>query len=159
MKGSEHVKKMKRKDSPFYHLNSAININNICVLTYPPIYPPIRYSILFLMPAKVNIVACQSGFPGDTDSKESVCNAGDLVGKIPWRREWQPTPVCLPREFPGQRNLVGYNPWGHSGLQSMGSQRVGHDWVTFTFQSKLQTSVHITLNVWEYTSLIGIIFI
>ena len=25
------------------------------------------------------------------------------VGKIPWRREWQPTPVFLPEEFHGQR--------------------------------------------------------
>jgi len=30
--------------------------------------------------------------------------------KIPWRREWQPTPVYLPREFYGQRSLAGYNP-------------------------------------------------
>ena len=29
-----------------------------------------------------------------------------------WRREWQPTPVFLPGEFHGQRNLEGYNPWG-----------------------------------------------
>ena len=35
------------------------------------------------------------------------------VGKIPWRRAWQPTPVFLPGESPGQRNLVGYSPWGH----------------------------------------------
>ena len=28
-----------------------------------------------------------------------------------WRREWQPTPVFLPREPHGQRNLVGYSPW------------------------------------------------
>ena len=35
------------------------------------------------------------------------------VGKIPWRRAWQPTPVFLPEESPGQRNLVGYSPWGH----------------------------------------------
>ena len=35
------------------------------------------------------------------------------VGKIPWRRIWQPTPVFLPREFRGQRRLVGYRPWGH----------------------------------------------
>ena len=35
------------------------------------------------------------------------------VGKIPWRRQWQPTPVLLPEEFHGQRSLVGYNPWGH----------------------------------------------
>ena len=29
------------------------------------------------------------------------------VGKISWRREWQPNPVSLPREFHGQRSLVG----------------------------------------------------
>ena len=37
----------------------------------------------------------------------------------PWRREWPPTPVFLPGEFPGQR--------GPGGLQSMGSQRIRHD--------------------------------
>ena len=41
------------------------------------------------------------------------------VRKIPWRRKWQPTPVLLPGEVCGQRNLTGYSP---------GSQRVGHDW-------------------------------
>ena len=40
------------------------------------------------------------GFPGGSDSKESACNAGDLgsvpwVGKVSWRREWQPTPVFI----------------------------------------------------------------
>ena len=41
------------------------------------------------------------------------------VGKIPWRRAWQPTPVFLP----------GESPWTEEpgGLQSMGSQRVGRD--------------------------------
>ena len=34
------------------------------------------------------------------------------VGKIPWRRAWQPTPVFLPGESHGQRSLVGYSPWG-----------------------------------------------
>ena len=34
------------------------------------------------------------------------------VGKIPWKREQQPTPIFLPREFHGQRNLAGYSPWG-----------------------------------------------
>ena len=34
------------------------------------------------------------------------------VGKIPWRREWQPTPVFLPGEFHGQRRLAGYSLWG-----------------------------------------------
>ena len=34
------------------------------------------------------------------------------VRKIPWRRKWLPTPVFLPGEFPGQRSLMGYSPWG-----------------------------------------------
>ena len=35
------------------------------------------------------------------------------VGKIPWRRKWQPIPVFLPGEFHGQRSLVGCSPWAH----------------------------------------------
>ena len=35
------------------------------------------------------------------------------VGKIPWRREWQPTPVFSPGKSHGQRSLVGYSTWGH----------------------------------------------
>ena len=53
--------------------------------------------------------------------KNPLTNAGDIkrcrfnpwVGKIPWRREWQPTPVVLPGESHGQRSLAGYSPWGH----------------------------------------------
>ena len=29
-----------------------------------------------------------------------------LVGKIPWRRKWQPTPMFLPGKSHGQRRLV-----------------------------------------------------
>ena len=32
------------------------------------------------------------------------------VGKIPWRRAWQHTPVFLPGESHGQRSLAGYSP-------------------------------------------------
>ena len=35
------------------------------------------------------------------------------VGKIPWRREWQPTPVILPGEFHRQKSLVAYSPRDH----------------------------------------------
>ena len=34
------------------------------------------------------------------------------VGKIPWRRKWQSTPVFLPGESHGWRSLVGYSPQG-----------------------------------------------
>ena len=35
------------------------------------------------------------------------------VKKIPWRREWQPTPVFLPGESRGQGSLTGCSPWDH----------------------------------------------
>ena len=34
------------------------------------------------------------------------------VGKIPWRRKWQSTPVLLPGKSHGHRSLVGYSPCG-----------------------------------------------
>ena len=57
------------------------------------------------------------GFPGGASGKEPTANAGDLlkrhrfnlwVREILLRRKWQPTPVFLPEESHGQRNLVGY---------------------------------------------------
>ena len=68
------------------------------------------------------------GFPGSSNGKESACNAGDLgsisgLGRFPWRRAWQPTPVFLPREFHGQRSLARSSPRG---------RRVRHDWATTT---------------------------
>ena len=41
------------------------------------------------------------------------CNLSLAVGKMPWRRAWQPTPVFLPGEAHGQRSLAGYSPQGH----------------------------------------------
>ena len=40
------------------------------------------------------------------------------VGKIPWRRKWQSTPVLLPGKSHGQRSLVGYSPWGRKELDT-----------------------------------------
>ena len=62
------------------------------------------------------------GFPNNSADKDSACNAGNRklefdpwVGKMPWRRKWQPTPMLLPEIFHGQQSLVGY-------IQSMGLQ-------------------------------------
>ena len=49
------------------------------------------------------LVGLQSGRPG----------FNPWVGKIPWRRKCQPTPVLLPGKSHGWRSLVGYSPWGH----------------------------------------------
>ena len=53
------------------------------------------------------------GFPGDSDSKESTCNAGDM-GLIPGsgRSTREGNVVFLPRKPHGQRSLVGSSPWG-----------------------------------------------
>ena len=63
------------------------------------------------------------GFPGGSYGKESACNAGDLV--------WS-----LGQEDPWEKGMVTYSsilawriPWTEEpgGLESIGSQRVGHD--------------------------------
>jgi len=52
-------------------------------------------------------------------SAEDKRESGSLwVGKIPWRREWQPTPVFLPGESHGQRSLAGYSPWSCTELDT-----------------------------------------
>ena len=42
--------------------------------------------------------------------------------KIPWSRNWQPTPVIVPEKSHGQRSLVSYS--------SNGCKRIGHSWMT-----------------------------
>ena len=62
-------------------------------------------------------------FPGGSDDKSVCLQCGrpgfdPWVGKIPWRRKWQSTPVLFPVKSHGQRSLVGQSPWG---------RRVRHD--------------------------------
>ena len=58
------------------------------------------------------------GLPDGSNGKASACSCRrpgihPWVGKIPWRRQWQPTPVLLPGKSHVRRSLVGYSPWGH----------------------------------------------
>ena len=46
------------------------------------------------------------------------------VGKVPWRREWQPTPVFLPGKSHGQRSLAGCRPLGRK--ESDTTERLTH---------------------------------
>ena len=78
-------------------------------------------------------------FPGGSDGIESACNVGDLglipgLGRSPWRRKWQLTPVFLPGKSHGQSSLVGYSPWGR------------REWDMTEWQTlKLSLSLHIAL--------------
>ena len=64
--------------------------------------------------------------PGGTSGKEPPCQCrrwkrlgfNPWVGKIPWRRAWQPIAVFLPGEGHGQRSLTGYTPWSCKELET-----------------------------------------
>ena len=70
---------------------------------------------------------CVLAFPCGTSGKEPACQCrrhkrhgfDSWLGKIPWRRSWQPTPIFLP----------GESPWTEKPrrLQSIGLHGVGHD--------------------------------
>ena len=57
-------------------------------------------------------IHCQYRRHGFDTWVDSTCQCNPWVGKIPWRKKWQPTPVFLPGKSHEQRSLVGYNPWG-----------------------------------------------
>ena len=67
------------------------------------------------------------GFPGGASGKEPACQCrrhkrrrfDPYVGKIPWRREWQPTPVFLSGEAHGLKSLGNCSPWGHKELDTI----------------------------------------
>ena len=78
------------------------------------------------------------GFLGGAFGKESTCQCrrqkrwrfDPWIGKIPCRRKWQPTPVCLPWKFREQRSLGAKSLWNH---------RVRHDWMY------IHTHTHTTI--------------
>ena len=57
------------------------------------------------------------GFPGGSDGKESVCNAGDL-GSIPEAEHGNPLQYSFLENPHGQRSLVGCSQWGHKELDA-----------------------------------------
>ena len=61
------------------------------------------------------------GFPGGSDGKESICNAGDLgsipgLGRYPGGEHGNPLQYFCLENPHGQRSLAGYSPWGHKEL-------------------------------------------
>ena len=90
-----------------HHLHSAPRPSVTNPLSTPP-----RGSLFAPDPALL------WGFPSGASGKELACQCrrckrrrlDPWVGKIPWRRKWQPTPVFLPGEAHGQRSLVGCRP-------------------------------------------------
>ena len=67
------------------------------------------------------------------------CGFDPWVGKIPWRRVWQPTPLFLPRESHGQRSLVGNSLSGRKGSDTT-------EWLSTTRSTHHYISLSIFLN-------------
>jgi len=88
-----------------------------------------------------NIFHFYLGLLGDTSSEESTCQCrrhkrhgfNPRVGKIPWRRKWQPTPVFLPRE---SHERGAWRATVHVVTNSL-----GHDWSNL--------AQHHEYNAWE----------
>ena len=65
-------------------------------------------------------------FLGVASGKEPICQCRrhkrpgfePWVGKIPWRRAWQPTPIFFSGEFHGQGSLACNSPWSHKELET-----------------------------------------
>ena len=87
----------------------AINSSNIAPVPFffPELQLGIYYGSSIWLPwwLRWSRVCLKCGRPG----------FNPWVGKISWRRKWQPTPVFLPGESHGRRSLVGHSPWGCKG--------------------------------------------
>ena len=79
---------------------TLITLHVIIQVSPPQLLDP-RHCLSFLVAQMVkNLLQCRRyGFK-------------PWIRKIPWKREWQSTPVFLPGKFHGQRILVAYSPWG-----------------------------------------------
>ena len=74
---------------------------------------------------------CRSlDFPGGSVVKNPPANAcrrckfRPWVGKLLWRKKWQPTLVFLVGKSHGQRSLVSYSPWGFK--ESDSAEHIAH---------------------------------
>ena len=101
-------------DLPILYLHHQ-TLSTICLLSSPLPYCHLTFELVIILSQPTP----SEGFPDGTIVKNPLANSrckrsgfDPWVGKIPWRRRWQPTPVFLPGESHGQRSLEGYSPWG-----------------------------------------------
>ena len=121
-------------------------------MIHPPQIPPASAHTDFFSPKSSSYPSPAAvGEPWGPVRNSLHVRFNPWVGKIPWRKAWQPTPVFLPGESPWTEEPVR--------LQSVRSQRVGHDWSdlahTHTFLYKghflsLSSTVAFTQRNYKY---------
>ena len=70
--------------------------------------------------------------PAKAGDTRDACSFDPWVGKSPWSRKWQDTPIFLPGKSYGQRGLEGYSLWGHKE-----SDMAEHTHTTHTYTQKI----------------------
>ena len=73
------------------------------------------------------------------------------------RKKWQPTPIFLPKNSYGQRNLTGYSPWGCKRVRhnSVTKQQQNHGNSIFSFLRNPHTVLHVAVPVYIPTNSVG----
>ena len=95
---------------PACHLSPALHTNSL--LTESPGKPFISQYTLFGASLVAQVV---KNLPAKQEAQVQSLGQED-----PLEKRMATTPVFLPREFHGQRILVGYSPWGHRELDMTG---------------------------------------
>ena len=117
---------MKENQQWVLHLVSGVNQffqhNSVIIMGLPHSWALQRVHMVYMKPNSEE-VQIYKGFPGSSAGKESACNAGDpssIPGQEDPLEEGQSTHSNI---------LIWRIPWTEEtgGLQSTGSQRVGHD--------------------------------
>ena len=95
-------------------------LNTLSLFAYQLCFIKVVFQNLMFLLISVRLGYTHPGFSSGAGGKEPACQCkrrkrpgfNPWVGKIRWRRKWQPTPVYLPGESHGQRSLASPRLWG-----------------------------------------------
>ena len=141
-------------------IGSLLYCMYICIDTHTHIYTYVCVHICACVYAYICVCVyiythiMNMGFPGGSDGKESTCSGGTTsshwVRKIPWRREWQPTPLFLLGEADEQKSLVGYRPWGCIELDRTERLSMHIRWWTWLLMNLEFKAVAVVMGLFVY---------
>ena len=76
-----------------------------------------HWSFLLTLSLRLVIRGCERPWASQC-RRDNRLGFDPWVGKMPWRKAWQPTPIFLPAESPRTEELEDYSPWGHKELET-----------------------------------------
>ena len=144
-----------------YFTYGNVSVSKLFSQIIPPSPPTESKSLFFTSVSR--LLPCMQA-PGGSSGKESACqgrrqkrfNYDPWVRKLPWRREWQSTPVFLPGESHGQRSLVSYSPQGHTESDTTEATQRVCSFAALHIGSQVPSfqSPYIYINIWYLSFLL-----